>query len=73
MSEKLCLTKDEIKALTRTPQKARQLQFLRQNGIRHYIDGHGWPVVLRAAVGIDDAPAVKAVPWRSNKLGPLPG
>ncbi|ENE2730143.1 TPA: DUF4224 domain-containing protein [Stenotrophomonas maltophilia] len=74
MSEKLCLTKDEIKALTRTRLKARQLQFLRQNGIRHYIDGYGWPVVLRAAVGIvDPTPTVKAVPWRSNKLGTLPG
>lgn len=68
MSEKLCLTKDEIKALTRTPMKARQLQFLRQNGIRHYIDGHGWPVVLRAAVGIIDPPPAAKVPeWRSNK------
>jgi len=71
MSEKLCLTKDEIKALTRTPMKARQLQFLRQNGIRHYIDGHGWPVVLRAAVGIIDSPPVaKAPEWRSNKEVP---
>lgn len=74
MSEKLCLTKDEIKALTRTRLKARQLQFLRQNGIRHYIDGYGWPVVLRAAVGIvEPAPAVKAVPWWPNKAGPRPG
>lgn len=68
MSEKLCLTRDEIKALARTPQKARQLMFLRQNGIRHYIDGHGWPVVLRAAVGIiDTAPVAKVPEWRSNK------
>ncbi|MDX5517574.1 DUF4224 domain-containing protein [Stenotrophomonas sp. RG-453] len=68
MSEKLCLTRDEIKALTRTPQKARQLMFLRQNGIRHYIDGHGWPVVLRAAVGIiEPAPVAKVPEWRSNK------
>jgi hypothetical protein len=71
MSEKLCLTKDEIKALTRTPMKARQLQFLRQNGIRHYIDGHGWPVVLRAAVGIiEPAPVAKVLEWRSNKEVP---
>lgn len=74
MSEKLCLTRDEIKALTRTPQKARQLMFLRQNGIRHYIDGHGWPVVLCAAVGIiDPAPVAKHPEWWPNKLGPRPG
>jgi len=74
MTEKLCLTRDEIKALTRTPQKARQLLFLRQNGIRHYIDGHGWPVVLRAAVGEEvRADVPKAVPWRSNKALPSLG
>lgn len=39
MSEKLCLTREEIKALARTPLKVRQLAFLHQNGIRHYIDG----------------------------------
>lgn len=52
MSEKLCLTKSEIKAPTRAPMKARQLQFLRQDGIRHYIDRQSLPVVLRTAVGI---------------------
>jgi len=70
MSEKLCLTRDEIKALTRTPLKARQLAFLRQNCIRHYIDGHGWPVVLRAAVGADPAPKPEVTEWRSNKAVP---
>jgi len=71
MAEALCLTRDEIKALTRTPQKARQLMFLRQNGIRHYIDGRGWPVVLRAAVDvIETAPVAKIPEWRSDKEGP---
>lgn len=75
MSETLCLTRDEIKALTRSPQKARQLSFLRQNGIRHYIDGNGWPVVLRAAVGaVEHTPPAKTEEWRSNALalGPRP-
>lgn len=41
--------------------------------IRHYIDGHGWPVVLRAAVGIiDTVPVVKVAGWRSNKAVPGP-
>ncbi|MCC7635600.1 DUF4224 domain-containing protein [Stenotrophomonas rhizophila] len=72
MSEKLCLTRDEIKALARTPLKARQLAFLRQNGIRHYIDGQGWPVVLRAAVGPDPIPSPNIAKWWPNKAGPRP-
>lgn len=70
MPEKLCLTRDEIKALTRSPMKERQLRFLRQNGIRHYIDCKGWPVVLRAAVGADPEPPQepKVPEWRPNKL-----
>lgn len=72
MSEALCLTRGEIKALTRTPQKARQLKFLRQNGIRHYIDCQGWPVVLRAAVGADPSPKPEVIEWWPNKLGPRP-
>lgn len=75
MSDKLCLTRDEIKALTRRATKACQLRFLRQNDIRHYIDCHGWPVVLRAAVGEEvRADAPKVAPGRSNKaLPPLGG
>lgn len=73
MSEKLCLTRDEIKALTRSPQKARQLSFLRQNGIRHYIDGNGWPVVLRAAVEpVEPTAPAKTEEWWPNALGPRP-
>ncbi|WP_282296154.1 DUF4224 domain-containing protein [Stenotrophomonas sp. PS02289] len=73
MSDKLCLTRDEIKALARSPQKDRQLRFLRQNGIRHYIDGNGWPVVLRAAVGaLEHTPPAKTDEWWPNALGPRP-
>lgn len=49
-SANLCLSKTEIAELTRACTKARQLGFLRKNGIRHYVDDHGWPVVTRAAV-----------------------
>ncbi len=62
----LCLSRTEIKELTHTPQKARQLQFLRQNGIRHYIDAHGWPVVLRNAVNPEE-PKQKSAGWTPNK------
>ncbi|WP_430390916.1 DUF4224 domain-containing protein [Dyella sp. 20L07] len=47
---RLCLTRDELAELTRARTKARQVTFLRKNGIRHYVDDHGWPVVTRAAV-----------------------
>jgi len=46
----LCLSRAEIAELTRSKLKAKQLEFLCRNGIRHYIDAHGWPVVTRAAV-----------------------
>lgn len=69
MTTSLCLTRTEITELCRTPRKAGQLAFLRQNGIRHYLDAHGWPVITRAAVGL--APALEerqSIPkWRSNK------
>lgn len=65
----LCLTRDEISELTRCKLKASQVAFLRSNGIRHYVDAHGWPVVTRAAIGVGDAATEKPVvkPWRSNK------
>ena len=63
----LCLSRDELTELTRTPRKAGQLAFLRQNGIRHYLDAHDWPVVTRAAVeGVaDQAQPIKD--WKPNK------
>lgn len=64
----LCLTRDEIAEFCRTNRKAGQLTFLRQNGIRHYIDAHGRPVVTRAAIGIGVESEEKTViKWRPNK------
>lgn len=67
----LCLSRAEIAELCRTPRRVRQLAFLRQNGIRHYLDAYGWPVVTRAAVeGVKDvAPALPV--WRPNKAKDL--
>jgi hypothetical protein len=63
----LVLSRDEVRELTRSPQRARQVAFLKKNGIRHYVDGHGWPVVLRATVaGESSAEPRKA--WKSNKV-----
>ena len=63
----LCLTRDELAELTRTKLKAGQCAFLRKNGIRHYVDAHGWPVVTRAAVEGDHDQAQAPMRWKSNK------
>jgi len=63
----IALTRDEIAELTRTKLKAGQAAFLRQNGIRHYVDAHGWPVVTRAAVEGDREAAHAPVSWKPNK------
>ncbi|WP_295381730.1 DUF4224 domain-containing protein [Stenotrophomonas maltophilia] len=62
------LSRDEITGLCRTPQRARQAAFLSKNGIKHYLDAHEWPVVLRSSVeGTAHTP--KAPPtWTSSKV-----
>ena len=62
----LCLSRDEIAELTRAQTRKRQVAFLVQNGIRHYVDAHGSPVVTRAAVEGDRSvkPAKK---WEPRK------
>lgn len=65
--DELCLSKDEVRQLSRTPQKARQLEFLRRNGIRHYVDAYGWPVVLRSAVGASSPQPTAPPVWKPNK------
>ena len=67
MASDLCLSKNEVAALCRTPQRARQRKFLQLNGIRHYLDAHGWPVVLRASVAELPAIPASAGGWKSNK------
>ncbi|HHA2904298.1 TPA: DUF4224 domain-containing protein [Stenotrophomonas maltophilia] len=72
MANQLCLSRDEIRELCRSPRRATQVRFLQQNGIRHYLDAYGWPVVLRSAVG---EPVQKQEPvpltWVSNKMKDL--
>lgn len=62
----LVLSRDEVRALCRTRLRAGQAAFLRKNGIRHYLDAHGWPVVLRATVEGAESNASGQV-WKSNK------
>lgn len=67
--QQLCLTRKEMAELARSPQRRRQIEFLRRNGIPHYIDAHGWPVVQRSAIGESASPVATAPrPWRSNKV-----
>ena len=63
----LCLTRKELAELTRCKLKAGQVAFLRSNGIRHYVDAHGWPVVTRTAVEGERDQAQAPVRWKSNK------
>ena len=67
----LCLSRDELTELCRTNRKARQLAFLRQNGIRHYLDAYGWPVVTRAAVEGEPEAENLQQPWVPNKVKEL--
>jgi hypothetical protein len=62
----LCLTRDELAELTRCRFKAGQVTFLVMNGIRHYLDAHGWPVVTRAAIGIGVESDSKPIATRSR-------
>ncbi|AAO28263.1 DUF4224 domain-containing protein [Xylella fastidiosa subsp. fastidiosa] len=64
----LCLSRSEVAELCGTPQRARQAAFLRKNGIRHYLDAHDWPVVLRAAIDAMPPSAVVRPVWKSNKV-----
>jgi len=65
---KLCLSREEIAEFTRAYTRARQLAFLRNNGIRHYVDNNGWAVVTLAAIGVDESVSPAKPAWRSNKL-----
>lgn len=64
---KLCLSRTEIAELTRAQTKVRQVAFLRKNGIRHYVDDHGWPVVTRHAVEGEPMHVAPVKAWRPNK------
>lgn len=70
MSAELWLSRDEIAQMSRATTRKLQVEFLRLNGIRHYVDRHGWPVVSRAVAEAEGAiPAAKDTgEWRSNKL-----
>ncbi|MGE8279079.1 MAG: DUF4224 domain-containing protein [Stenotrophomonas sp.] len=63
----ICLSKDEVAALCRSPIRAKQIAFLLKNGIRHYLDNGDWPVVLRSTIDGTPAPTPAEKGWRPNK------
>ncbi len=62
----LRLSRDEVKSLCGSRLRVKQVAFLRANGIRHYLDLAGWPVVLRCTIE-GDTSAAPAPAWKSNK------
>lgn len=65
----LLLTRLEVIDLTGARTRAGQIDVLRANGIRHFINRAGWPVVPRSAV--DGTPATREdrAPWQPRKAG----
>lgn len=56
----------QVAEITGAHTKARQLRVLQQQGIRHWLNASGWPVVPVSAV--DGVKAAQEAPgWRSRK------
>ncbi len=68
MATDMFLSREEITALCRTPQRVRQATFLRKNGIKHYLDAYDWPVVLRSSVEGTTAAAKQPPTWTSSRV-----
>jgi hypothetical protein len=66
--DNLVLSRNEVRQLARSATRAGQVKFLRQNGIRHYVDGHGWPVVLRSSVDGSEPAKAKKPTWQPGKV-----
>lgn len=62
------LSKSELASLCHSPQRKHQVGFLRLNGIAHYVDAYGWPVVLRSAVDPTIARVAESRVWKPNKV-----
>ena len=67
-TKEVFLSKEDIAKFCRTPQRARQQAFLRKNGIRHYVDCYGWPVVLWSALEKNADKEIQQKAWKSNKV-----
>jgi len=61
------LSRDEIRGMARSYTRAGQIKFLVRNGIQHYIDNNGWPVVLRSTVEGPSRAQSAPQKWKPNK------
>lgn len=69
MADPVRLSRTEMANFTGSPQKARQIGFLRLNGIPHYVDAHGWPVVLWRQLDPSQRTVAEPKAWKPNKAG----
>lgn len=61
------LSREEIVELTGAKLKAGQIRVLQQNGLRHYLNAAGWPVVPRSALDGLPPAADREQTWVPNK------
>lgn len=54
MSESIILTDDELKKLTGYSIASKQIGWLENNGIKHYVNGARKPVVLRSTLTVSE-------------------
>lgn len=50
MSESLFLTRAQVRELTGTTLRAKQIEVLKRNGVPHIVNAAGWPVVALSAI-----------------------
>jgi hypothetical protein len=67
-TQSFVLSREERAQLCGSPQKKHQIGFLKLNGIPHYVDAHGWPVVVRSAVDPTLARVAESRAWKSRKV-----
>jgi hypothetical protein len=68
MTEPVRLSRAEMADLCGSPRKVHQIGFLRLNGIPHYVDAHGWPVVLWCNVDPSIKRVAESRAWKSRKV-----
>lgn len=68
MIARVRLSKAEVADLCGSPQRAHQIGFLRLNGIKYYVDAHGWPVVLWCHIDPMFERVAESRAWKSRKV-----
>jgi hypothetical protein len=63
-TESQFLSAEDIKTLTGRKNKTQQIEWLRNNGVQHYINMAGRPVVPKTAISGIQQPASKQAGWK---------